>query len=403
MKMAEQILEVIQWVVFIPLSLSTLYILLFAIAGIFRRKIIYPQAKVQKKFLVLIPCYKEDTVILNVAKEATQQNYDKDKYDVVVIADKLKDITIEKLRQIPVKVIEVKFDKSSKSKSINYALSVLPDDNDYTLILDADNVMEANVLTLFNDAFSTGYKAIQGHRTSKNTNTNMAILDSISEEINNHIFRRGHRALGLSSALIGSGMAFDSKLYKKYMATIESFGEDKELENKMLRDRIKFEFLDSAYILDEKVAKSEVFVQQRSRWIFNQFNYAKGNLADGIVQLLKHGKMDYFDKIIQHFLPPRILMLGVLVIITLLNLIFRTEYFSLLWIITSLACMVALLISVPAKYWDKRTALAILYLPASFFLMAASLLKMKQASQKFVHTTHSVVDVGTEPKSDNNA
>jgi len=35
----------------------------------------------------------------------------------------------------------------------------------------------------------------------------LALLDGISEEINNNIFRKGHQTLGLSSALIGSGMA----------------------------------------------------------------------------------------------------------------------------------------------------------------------------------------------------
>jgi hypothetical protein len=50
--------------------------------------------------------------------------------------------------------------------------------------------------------------AVQGHRTAKNTNNSWAILDAISEEINNNIFRKGHRVLGLSSAIIGSGMAF---------------------------------------------------------------------------------------------------------------------------------------------------------------------------------------------------
>jgi hypothetical protein len=34
------------------------------------------------------------------------------------------------------------------------------------------------------------------------TNNSWAILDAISEEINNNIFRKGHRVLGLSSAII---------------------------------------------------------------------------------------------------------------------------------------------------------------------------------------------------------
>ena len=63
---------------------------------------------------------------------------------------------------------------------------------------------------------------MQGHRVAKNHNTNLATLDAVSEEINNNIFRSGHRAIGLSSALIGSGMAFDYELIKSEMAKIDA-------------------------------------------------------------------------------------------------------------------------------------------------------------------------------------
>jgi cellulose synthase/poly-beta-1,6-N-acetylglucosamine synthase-like glycosyltransferase len=66
--------------------------------------------------------------------------------------------------------------------------------------------------------------AVQGHRTAKNTNNSWAILDAISEEINNNIFRKGHRVLGLSSAIIGSGMAFRYNYFKALMSTVTAVG-----------------------------------------------------------------------------------------------------------------------------------------------------------------------------------
>jgi hypothetical protein len=61
------------------------------------------------------------------------------------------------------------------------------------------------------------YKDIE---LQKNTNNSWAILDAISEEINNNIFRKGHRVLGLSSAIIGSGMAFRYNYFKTLMSTV---------------------------------------------------------------------------------------------------------------------------------------------------------------------------------------
>ena len=56
-----------------------------------------------------------------------------------------------------------------------------------------------NFLKKINAAFAHGYVAVQGHRTAKNMNTSWAILDAVSEEINNNIFRKGHTAHHLVS------------------------------------------------------------------------------------------------------------------------------------------------------------------------------------------------------------
>jgi hypothetical protein len=42
----------------------------------------------------------------------------------------------------------------------------------------------------------------------KNTKGAFAMLDAMSEEINNNIYSKGHRAIGMSSRLTGSGWQF---------------------------------------------------------------------------------------------------------------------------------------------------------------------------------------------------
>src|SRR6267142_6771562 len=63
-----------------------------------------------KKFLVLIPSYKEDSVILDVAKKALEQSYPVSHYKVAVIADSLQPSTLAALRQLPIEVVEVHFE-----------------------------------------------------------------------------------------------------------------------------------------------------------------------------------------------------------------------------------------------------------------------------------------------------
>lgn len=381
------LISIIQILLFTLFGVGVVYLLVFAIAGLFRKKIKYPSNDNYRKIAVFIPGYKEDNVIIEVAKQALNQDYPSNLYDVIIIADTFKAETLEKLRELPIIVNEVRFEKSSKAKSLNKTMESLPD-YDIAIVLDADNVMAYDFLKKINATFNAGYIAIQGHRLAKNMNSHFAILDSLSEEINNHIFRSGHRVLGLSAALIGSGMGFDYKTYKHFMSEIESFGEDKELEHKLLKNKIRIEYLNDALVYDEKVSKSTVFVNQRTRWIANQLNYATKYLGEGFSELLK-GNLDFFDKIIQHLLPPRILMLGFLVVLNIFSILFNNTFWITSWIILLIGCIFSLIISVPLKLFTFKTFVSIIYLPLSFFLMLISLFKIRNAKKGFVHTTHS--------------
>jgi hypothetical protein len=80
------------------------------------------------------------------------------------------------------------------------------------------------ILFKINDSINAGYHVVQGHRGFKNTK-DFAMLDAISEEINNNIYSKGHRAIGMSSI---SGFWWPFLInYKDTMSTIDSVAEDK--------------------------------------------------------------------------------------------------------------------------------------------------------------------------------
>ena len=91
------------------LAWGVLYQLCYALAGLGWQAPVWPPAARQRKILVLIPAYREDTVIINTARVATQQNYPAAAFEVIVIADSLKPETLAALREIPVRVEEVHF------------------------------------------------------------------------------------------------------------------------------------------------------------------------------------------------------------------------------------------------------------------------------------------------------
>ena len=388
------IFNFIQIVFLVLLGLATLYILLFATAGLFYKQQVFAATEKLLKIAVLIPGYREDEVIVEAAKSALQQKYPMSLFDVVIIADSFEEETLNTLRSYPVKVIEVHFDTSTKAKALNSAMAQLSDQYDVAVVLDADNIMETDFLLKINAPLFQSCMAVQGHRTAKNTNNSWAVLDAVSEEINNHIFRKGHRVLGLSSAIIGSGMAFNYNYFKSLMSTVTAVGGfDKEIELKMLKQGHKIMYLHNAVVYDEKVQKAEVFGNQRRRWLSAQFHYFRKDILSAIKHLATKGNVDYFDKAIQFIQPPRILLLGAVIIFGTLfitaNLLVGNQFlFTGLWLGIALACIFSFLFSIPRSLYNAGTLKALVSLPKGMLTMLISLLKIKGANKKFIHTKH---------------
>lgn len=371
------------------LFIQIFYLAILAIAGRLIPSEKFPKSDKLRRMVVLIPAYKEDGVIVEVASNALHQDYPRDHYDVVVIADSLRQETVSKLQSIPVKVVEVKFEKSTKSKALNAAMSALPENYDCAVILDADNLMESNLLHKINDAFNAGYQIVQGHRVARNLNTPVAILDAVSEEINNHIFREGNRAVGLSCSLIGSGMAFSYTMFKEVMLNIKAVGGfDKELELYFTREGIKTAWLPLGYVYDEKVQNYESLGNQRRRWLSAQFIYFGQHIGPAIKMLFTKGNFDYFFRTWQQIQLPRVLLLGLVTLLTAIFLVIQPFGISQYWLFLWGLMIFTLGISMPVYLLNARLLHAILYLPAGIWKMFLSLLKIKGANKTFIHTTH---------------
>ncbi|MEQ8469755.1 MAG: glycosyltransferase [Marinoscillum sp.] len=375
--------------ILVYLGVSVFYNLVFALASTKKGNVPYQPRFVQiNKIAVFIPAYKEDGIIVDTAIKALDQNYPSNRYTVFIIADSLKPQTLVNLRELPVEVVEVSFEKSTKAKAINKTYEQVKGDYDVTVVLDADNVMERSFLTKVNNAYNDGNMAMQGHRIAKNQENSLAVLDAISEEINNNIYRKGHRNLGLSSALIGSGMAFDFHLLKNEMNQIDAIGGfDKELELRLLKQNITIEYLEHACVYDEKVSESEAFTNQRTRWIAAQIRYGVNSFGDAITQLLTKGNIDYFDKSLQFLLPPRLILLGLLVVLTAVTALFQIDGWSIVTTLL-LAYIIALAVSVPKKFYNSTAIKACLKLPKTFALMVVAIGGYKKAKTNFLHTPH---------------
>jgi cellulose synthase/poly-beta-1,6-N-acetylglucosamine synthase-like glycosyltransferase len=398
--MIYDILHILFLFLFIYLSINILYLFVFAIAGLLRKTKRYKTLPLKKKIAVLIPTYNEDVVIINTAKEACQHNYPKEYYDVFIAADHLQPKTVSTLKQLPATVWEVNFDRGSKARSLNFLLNNIKEDYyDIALVLDGDNIMSPNFMEAINAVFQRGFSAAQGHRTAKNKNTAIATLDALSEEINNHLFRKSQRALGFSSSTIGSGMAFEFKKLKEVYnkpGILDNPACDREVDFEMMKAGIVVEYIDDAYILDEKVAQKSVFEKQRRRWLESQLVHLQLFFSKN--ERVIHKTKDYWNKLFINLIPPRVVFIG---IFALIFLIYLTGHFldtditgiaAYRWLILFLTYLLVILLSIPRKLYSWNTLKAVFSLPIIVLAYIRAAFGIRFRRKEFVHTPKSYTD-----------
>lgn len=388
----------IDTILFILFALCVGYLLFYAVASKFYQPRKLSAARTQRRFLVLFPAYKEDRVIVSAVSSFLQQEYPKERFDILVISDQMQPTTNDALKALPIRLEIATYSDSSKAKALTLAMNVTADkDYDVVVIMDADNITTPDFLAEINRSFDSGMQAVQAHRTGKNMNTDIAILDAISEEINNGFFRSGHNAVGLSAGLAGSGMAFDAGWFRQNVSHLQTSGEDKELEALLLKQRVHIEYMEQLPVYDEKTQKKEVIKNQRKRWIAAQYGALSASLPD-FPKALIGGNFDYCDKILQWMLPPRLIQLagvfGFTLLFTVIGLLMSWQsggnewYMCIKWWILSAAQVAAMIVPVPKKLLNKKLGKAILQVPTLALAMIGNMFKLKGANKKFIHTEH---------------
>ena len=380
-------------ILYIYLAIGVLYLFVFAIAGKLLKSKVNLSNLHLNKIAVVIPAYKEDQIIIETVKQALLHDYPQDKYHVFVLADQLTNETIDELKQLPITVIEVVHQKSTKAKALfTFFENIDQSLFDIVMVLDADNIMKSGCLQQINNEFVKGSLVVQCHRIAKNKNSSLAILDAISEEIRINIFFSGQRAFGLSSELIGSGMAFSFSLLKTILQNKkiqDSAGEDKEMFLQLIKYGVSVTYLKEAYVLDEKVASLSVFKKQRKRWIESQLQIIK-RFFDPEFKPVRN-KFEFWYRLFQNLLLPRSFYLLLLPLFSVLVYLLEQLNLNVLpgstfWLGMTIIYWLSLIISIPSSYLNARTVIALLHLPAVLISMVSAAAKAKVGNNTFIPT-----------------
>lgn len=376
------VFEFIETLLFALSAFTVVYHLFYSImGGMLKRSDKYNDSRTKHRFAVIIPAYKDDEYIQKAVFSILKQEYPIDCYDIYVVSEQMSEQTNSFLSEQPITLMQANFHgKGTKMKAVKAAIKHLPEGlYDMVLIMNADNTVEPNFLEMMNDAYSSGSNAIQAHRIRLERSNNSSMLNAISDEINNCIYRSGHVNLGLSSSLNGSGMAFDFDWIKGVIDQVNDNDDEKAFEALLLRDRIYVDYLDKAIVYATRKENRRKFYTQRRNWIIAHYHSLFTNLHR-LPGAILSGNFDYADRILNWITFPRTLLL---IVIAVMGGLSSWSYWldGIKWWMLVLVLLLAMAFAIPDYLIDNKFNKAIKSIPIMGIGMILNFLNLNKKKE----------------------
>lgn len=277
--------EALVWIV----TIFWLYQIIISLCSLVKLKEKPLKVKKEHKFMAIIPAHNEETVIGNLIESLKNQNYNKELYDIYVIADNCTDNTARVAKNAGAIVYE-RYDERNKTKgaALDWFLQQkIKEDAPYDAIcvFDADNIVDKNFIKAMNKKLCQGEDAVQGYRDIKNPTDNWITSGYALFYWTNHRFYHLARYnLGLSTMLNGTGFMVNFNIIKENHGwKTVTLTEDIEFSLQRILKGKKLGWATDAIVYDEQPTGFKQSWSQRSRWTVGHMQCIKeytGKLAE---------------------------------------------------------------------------------------------------------------------------
>ena len=238
----------------------------------------------EHRFMAIIPAHNEEAVVGNLIESLRNQTYNKELYDIYVIADNCTDNTAKIAKEAGAIVYE-RYDETKKTKgyALNWFLQQKIKENapyDAFFVFDADNIVDKNFIKNMNKKLCQGEDVVQGYRDIKNPSDNWITAGYAIFYWQMHRFYHLARYnIGLSPLLNGTGFMVKFDVIKPQGWDTETLTEDIEFSLKRIIKGKKLGWATDAIVYDEQPVKFKPSWSQRSRWTIGHiqclFEYTK--------------------------------------------------------------------------------------------------------------------------------
>ena len=259
--------EALVWII----TIFWLYQVLVSLCSLVKLKEKPLKVKKGHRFMAIIPAHNEEAVVANLIESLKQQTYNKELYDIYVIADNCTDNTAKVAREAGAIVYE-RFDETKKTKgyALNWFLQQkIKEDAPYDafFVFDADNIVDKNFIKNMNKKLCQGEDVVQGYRDIKNPSDNWITAGYAIFYWQMHRFYHLARYnLGLSPLLNGTGFMVKFDVVKPQGWDTVTLTEDIEFSLKRIIKGKKLGWATDAIVYDEQPTGFKQSWSQRSRW-----------------------------------------------------------------------------------------------------------------------------------------
>ena len=288
--------EALVWVI----TIFWLYQIVISLCSLIKLKDKPLKVNKNHKFMAIIPAHNEEMVIGSLIESLKNQTYDKNLYDIYVIADNCTDNTA-KIAEEAGAIVYKRFDSENKTKghALNWFLKQKIEENadyDAFFIFDADNIVDKNFITAMNKKLCEGEDVVQGYRDIKNPTDNWITAGYALFYWTLHRFYHLARYnVGLSPLLNGTGFMVKFDVIKPQGWDTETLTEDIEFSLKRIIAGKKLGWATEAIVYDEQPTSFKQSWSQRSRWTVGHIQCVNRYTIELIESIKKHKKLMNVD------------------------------------------------------------------------------------------------------------
>ena len=259
--------EALVWIV----TIFWLYQLCISVCSLIKLKDKPLKVKKDHKFMAIVPAHNEEAVVGNLIESLKNQNYNKELYDIYVIADNCTDRTAQVARDAGAIVYE-RFDPEKKTKgfALDWFIKQKIEENadyDALCVFDADNIVDKNFIKNMNKKLCQGEDVVQGYRDIKNpTDSWITSGYALFYWTMHRFYHLARYNVGLSPLLNGTGFMVRFDVLKPDGWQTKTLTEDIEFSLQRIIKGKKLGWATDAIVYDEQPVGFKQSWSQRSRW-----------------------------------------------------------------------------------------------------------------------------------------